>query len=103
MQPEEVDHPGAVAPPQGNPHREVQDEAGHGMYLYGAAESPASSGPNSSTPPTIGQKYSSIFNCRRLMGGNRCDRMARRRRRDRQSGSALPLLLRTGRAMVRIY
>ena len=33
-----VDHPGTVAPPQGNPHRKVQDEAGHGMYLRSGRE-----------------------------------------------------------------
>ena len=78
----------------------VQDEAGHGLYLYSAAET---LGADRATSPGAliegRQKYSSIFNYPTLtLRRRRRDRLAGRRRRDLQPGAAVPQLVRPVRA-----
>ena len=74
----------------------VQDEAGHGLYLYAAAETLGVDRADLLDQLHSGrQKYSSIFNyADPHLGRRRRDRLARRRRRDHQPGAAVPLLLR---------
>ena len=74
----------------------VQDEAGHGLYLYSAAETLGVDRAELLDQLHAGrQKYSSIFNYPTLTWADmRRDRLARRRRRDHQPGAAVPLLLR---------
>ncbi len=74
----------------------VQDEAGHGLYLYSAAETLGVDRADLLDQLHTGrQKYSSIFNYPTLIVGRHGgDRLARRRRRDHQPGAAVPLLLR---------
>ena len=77
----------------------VQDEAGHGMYLYGAAETSASTGLNSSTASTTRRRSTRPSSTMRRPSGPTSVRSdGSSTARDRQSGSALPLLLRTLRA-----
>jgi ring-1,2-phenylacetyl-CoA epoxidase subunit PaaA len=78
----------------------VQDEAGHGLYLYAAAETLGVTATSSPDKLTEGQqKYSSIFNYPTLsLGRHGRHRLARRRRGDHQPGPAVPLLLRPLRA-----
>ena len=75
----------------------VQDEAGHGLYLYAAAETLGVDRADLLDQLHTGrQKYSSIFNYPTLdLGRRRRDRLAGRRRGDRQPGAAVPLLLRS--------
>ena len=78
----------------------VQDEAGHGLYLYSAAE-------------TLGARRDELLDMLHAgqaavlldlqlpdadLGRHGRDRLARRRRRDHQPGADLPLLLRPVRA-----
>ena len=74
----------------------VQDEAGHGLYLYAAAETLGVDRADLVDQLHSGrQKYSSIFNYPTLTWADvGRDRLARRRRRDHQPGAAVPLLLR---------
>ena len=74
----------------------VQDEAGHGLYLYSAAETLGADRGDLTTKLIEGkQKYSSIFNYPTLTYARRgCDRLAGRRSRYLQSGSAVPQLVR---------
>ena len=79
----------------------VQDEAGHGLYLYSAAETLGVSRDELIDAPAspARQKYSSIFNYPTLdLGRHGRDRLARRRRGDHEPDPAVPLLLRPVRA-----
>ncbi len=78
----------------------IQDEAGHGLYLYSAAETLGVSRDELLAALHSGKaKYSSIFNYPTLsLGGHRRDRLARRRLRDHQPDPAVPLLVRALRA-----
>ncbi len=73
----------------------VQDEAGHGAYLYSAAETLGVSRDELIDQLLSGKaKYSSIFNYpTHDLGRCRGDRLAGRRRRHHESDSAVPLLL----------
>ena len=78
----------------------VQDEAGHGLYLYGAAET---LGVDRARPARLAaHPQAALLEHLQLpddeLGRRRCDRLARRRRGDHQSGAAVPLLVRTVRA-----
>jgi len=110
MQPEgQLDHPGALAAPQGDPHREGAGRGRPtGMYLYSAAETLGGDRAPTSTRQAhqrAAKKYSSIFNYPHAD--------LRRRRRDRPgwwtarpsaTGTAVPPPPTGpyGRAMVRI-
>ena len=74
----------------------VQDEAGHGLYLYAAAETLGTSRDQLVEALHSGKaKYSSIFNYPTLtLGRHGHDRLAGRRRGDHEPGAALPLLVR---------
>ena len=78
----------------------VQDEAGHGLYLYCAAETLGVDRAELVELLIAGrQKYSSIFNYPTLdLGRHGRDRLARRRRGDHEPGPADPLLVRPVRA-----
>ena len=78
----------------------VQDEAGHGMYLYSAAETLGADRADLTDKLITGrQKYSSIFNYPTLsLRRRRGDRLAGRRRGDLQPGAAVPLVVRAVRA-----
>ena len=78
----------------------VQDEAGHGLYLYSAAETLGVDRSDLTNRLITGaQKYSSIFNYPTLTYADvGRHRLARRRRRDLQPGAAVPLVLRALRA-----
>jgi ring-1,2-phenylacetyl-CoA epoxidase subunit PaaA len=75
----------------------VQDEAGHGLYLYSAAQTLGITRDEMTEQLIEGRaRYSSIFNYPTPtwadMGGNR---MARRWRCDLQPGAAVPSILRS--------
>ena len=74
----------------------VQDEAGHGLYLYAAAETLGVDRAELLDRLHAGkQKYSSIFNYPTLTWADvRRHRLAGRRRGDHEPGAAVPLLLR---------
>ena len=74
----------------------VQDEAGHGLYLYAAAETLGVDRADLLDRLHTGkQKYSSIFNYPTPdLGRHRRHRLAGRRRRDHQPGADHPLQLR---------
>ena len=77
----------------------VQDEAGHGLYLYAAAETLGADRADLLDMLHSGrQKYSSIFNYPTQTWADIGAIGARRRRCDRQPGAAVPLLLRSLRA-----
>ena len=69
----------------------VQDEAGHGLYLYGAAETLGTDRVRNcstgSTPAGRSTRRSSTTP-RSSVGGRGCDRVARRRRGDHEPGAA---------------
>jgi 1,2-phenylacetyl-CoA epoxidase catalytic subunit len=67
----------------------VQDEAGHGLYLYSAAQTLGT--------PRDGQVLVDLQLPVAHLGRHGCDRLARRRRRDLQPGAALPRVVRTVR------
>ncbi len=75
----------------------VQDECGHGLYLYAAAETLGSLARGTGRSDAGGE--SQIFLDLQLsdadLGGHRRDRLAGRRRRDHEPDSAVPLLLRS--------
>ena len=77
----------------------VQDEAGHGLYLYAAAETlgidPRRAGRHAPRRPPEVQLDLQLPDPD--LGRHRRDRLAGRRRRDRQPGAAVPLLLRAVR------
>ncbi len=72
----------------------VQDEAGHGLYLYAAAETLGTSRDQMFDALHSGKaKYSSIFNYPTLTWADMgTDRLAGRRRGDHEPGADLPLL-----------
>ena len=71
----------------------VQDEIGHGLYLYAAAETLGVSRDELIADLHAGKaKYSSIFNYPDL-GRHRRDRLARRWGRDHESDPVVPLLV----------
>lgn len=74
----------------------VQDEAGHGLYLYSAAETLGCAREDLYQKMLDGQmKYSSIFNYPTLSWADiGVDRLAGRWRGHRQPGGAVPDLLR---------
>ena len=78
----------------------VQDEAGHGLYLYSAAETLGT--PRDEMTHALLERQGQIFEHLQLpdadLGRRRRDRVARRRRRDHQSGATHALLVRTVRA-----
>ena len=78
----------------------VQDEAGHGLYLYAAAET-LGRRPRRPARPAA-QRAPEVLLDLQLpdahLGRRRRDRLAGRRRRDRQPGAAVPVLLRAVRA-----
>ncbi|XUJ33123.1 1,2-phenylacetyl-CoA epoxidase subunit PaaA [Bradyrhizobium japonicum] len=82
----------------------VQDECGHGLYLYAAAETLGTSREELVDAMLAGKaKYSSIFNYPTLTWADRHHRLAGRRRRDHEPDPAVPLLLRPyARAMIRV-
>jgi ring-1,2-phenylacetyl-CoA epoxidase subunit PaaA len=58
-----LDQPRALAAPQGDLLAKVQDEAGHGLYLYSAAETLGTSRQEMIEALHSGKaKYSTIFN-----------------------------------------
>ncbi|MGY4373924.1 hypothetical protein ACVWZ3_001563 [Bradyrhizobium sp. i1.3.6] len=73
----------------------VQDECGHGLYLYAAAETLGTSREELVDAMLTGKaKYSSIFNYPTLTWGrHRHHRLAGRRRRDHEPDPAVSLLL----------
>ena len=77
----------------------VQDEAGHGLYLYSAAQTLGISREEMMQQLIEGKaRYSSIFNYTDPdLGRHGRDRLARRRRRDLQPGAAVPRVLRAVR------
>ncbi|MGY3648067.1 hypothetical protein ACVWW2_003358 [Bradyrhizobium sp. LM4.3] len=78
----------------------VQDECGHGLYLYAAAETLGTSREELVDAMLAGKaKYSSIFNYPTLtLGRHRHHRLAGRRCRDHEPDPAVSLLLRPLRA-----
>ena len=72
----------------------VQDEGGHGLYLYAAAETLGTSRDEMIDALHAGKaKYSSIFNYPTLSWADiGVDRLARRRRGDHEPGAADALL-----------
>ena len=73
----------------------VQDEAGHGLYLYSAAETLGVSRDDLIDDLHSGRaKYSSIFIPHAQLGRHRHDRLAGRRLGHHQSDPAVPLFLR---------
>ena len=77
----------------------VQDEAGHGMYLYSAAETLGADRADLTDKLISGaQKYSSIFNYPTLtLRRRRRHRLAGGRRGHLQPGAAVPVVLRAVR------
>ena len=73
----------------------VQDEAGHGLYLYGAAETlGVDRGDLLDLLHAGKQRYSSIFNYpTHDVGRRRCHRLAGRRRRHHESSAVVPMLV----------
>jgi ring-1,2-phenylacetyl-CoA epoxidase subunit PaaA len=78
----------------------VQDEAGHGLYLYSAAETLGTS--RDEMIDALLERPCQVFEHLQLsdadVGRRRRDRLARRRRRDHQPDSADALLVRAVRA-----
>ena len=74
----------------------VQDEAGHGLYLYSAAETLGVDRRRAARPAA--RRQAEVLLDLQLpdadVGRLRRDRLARRRRRDHEPGAAVPLLLR---------
>ena len=78
----------------------VQDEAGHGLYLYAAAETLGTSRERDGRPAA--RRHREVLEHLQLpdtdLGRHRRDRLAGRRRRHHEPGPAVPLLLRSLRA-----
>ena len=78
----------------------VQDEGGHGMYLYSAAETLGIS--RDELAGAVAHRRREVLEHLQLsdadLGRRRCDRLARRRRGDHESDSDLQVLLRPVRA-----
>ena len=78
----------------------VQDEAGHGLYLYAAAETLGTS--RDQLVDALHTRQGEVQLDLQLpdadLGRHRRDRLARRRRGDHEPGAAVPLLVRAVRA-----
>ena len=93
----QLDHPRTDPAPQGGILlAKVQDEGGHGLYLYAAAETLGVS--REELVDAAARRQGQIFLDLQLpdadLGGYRRDRLAGRRRGDHEPDSAVPLLVR---------
>ena len=95
----ELDHSGTVLRRKAILIAKVQDEAGHGMYLYSAAETLGIDRAELLDMLHSGkQKYLDLQLPDADVGRLRRDRVARRRGRDHEPGASVPVLVRPVRA-----